>query len=113
MKDWQPLLQQADAIVPLTGEESESIRRAMLAEVASRVTSPRHRGSRAGTAIGCMLALAVAAGVFAARARAPEVSAVPPATTHSTLRHLQFATPGGTRIIWQFNPQFTMQGTNP
>ena len=43
---------------------------------------------------------------------APSVAApsgdVIPASAPAEVRQLQFATPGGTRIIWVFNPDFSL-----
>ena len=36
-----------------------------------------------------------------------------PALAGTERRQIQFATPGGTRIIWEINPDFTMGDTIP
>ena len=38
----------------------------------------------------------------------PAVGVVPASATDASVRQLQFATPGGTRIIWVFNPDFSL-----
>jgi hypothetical protein len=38
---------------------------------------------------------------------------VAPEQTESGKRQLQFATPGGTRIIWVFDSDFEVKGTLP
>lgn len=66
--------------------------------------------------IAAMLALTIAAGVVAGqRLTAPggapvESAAVVPAEGR---RQFQFVTPGGTRIIWVFDPEFNMKETLP
>ena len=68
-------------------------------------------------AIAAAVVLMIAAGVTAGR-RMP-----PPAAPAALLdggsaqpgerRQLQFATPGGTRIIWTFDPDFSLKETMP
>jgi hypothetical protein len=60
---------------------------------------------------GAAVTAALAAGVFWARTPAPRVSPIETASTHASdadgaHRQLQFASPGGTRIIWVFDPEF-------
>jgi hypothetical protein len=120
MTEWQPMLRHVGEVTPLNADETESIRTAMLAEAARSRSIVRER-SHAGTLIGGVLAVAVAAGLVAARSveptglpnqpslvRQPEMSQPAPAPTQD-LRQLQFATPGGTRIIWEFDPQFSLR----
>jgi len=120
MTEWQPVLRHVD-VTPLSAEETESIRTAMLAAAASTASCGQGR-SPAGAVISGLLGVAVAAGVIAARSvDAPGVAvpaptaaaAAPVAAPIQNLRHLQFATPGGTRIIWQFDPQFSWEQTLP
>jgi len=115
MNEWQPMLRHVAEVMPLNADETESIRTAMLAEAAAPRSTVDSR-SHAGTLIGGVLALAVAAGLVAARSiepaqvtSEPDVSQPAPAPPTENLRHLQFATPGGTRIIWQFDPQFSLR----
>jgi hypothetical protein len=120
MNDWQPMLRHVADVTPLDASETDAIRTAMLAEAAAPRSSADAR-SHAGTVIGGVLAIAVAAGLMAARSIEParvevEPAAVsapdasePAAAPSQDLRHLQFATPGGTRIIWQFDPQFSLR----
>jgi len=114
MNEWQPMLRHVAEVTPLDADETESIRAAMLAEAAS----PRpgfHDRSHAGALIGGVLAIAVAAGLVVVRSvDAPNVvshpeSSEPAAPPTQNLRQLQFATPGGTRIIWEFDPQFSLR----
>jgi hypothetical protein len=115
MNEWQPMLRHVAEVTPLDADETESIRTAMLAEAAAPQSRANGR-SHAGTLIGGALALAVAAGLVAARSiepariiSEPEVLEPAPAAPTQDLRHLQFSTPGGTQIIWQFDPQFSLR----
>jgi hypothetical protein len=58
-------------------------------------------------------ALAVVAGMFATRHTPEPLSAEPLVANRGgsggSLRQLQFATPGGTRVIWMFNPEFELR----
>jgi hypothetical protein len=120
MTEWRPVLRHAADVTPLTAEETEAIRTAML----TAASEPSHLSSRqspAGAVIGGLLAVAVATGVMAARSteaprvpvQSPDAVAAPSGEPSERLRHLQFATPGGTRIIWQFDPQFSWEQTLP
>jgi len=119
MTEWQPLLRHVAEVTPLNADETESIRRAMLAEAAAP-GSMVHERSPAGTFIGGILAVAVAAGLVAARSvdppsreNQPSVQGQPETSPRTApiqdLRQLQFATPGGTRIIWEFDPHFSLK----
>lgn len=44
---------------------------------------------------------------------APDMTGGSPAVAGSERRQIQFATPGGTRIIWEINPDFTLGDTIP
>ena len=114
MNEWQPMLRHVAGVTPLDADETESMRAAMLAEAAAARTS-LHDRSHAGALIGGVLAIAVAAGLVVVRSveapgvmSQPGVSA-PAAPPTQDLRQLQFATPGGTRIIWEFDPQFSLR----
>ena len=70
-------------------------------------------------AMATMVALMIAAGIVTGRRLAvneapvsplPETVRTAPAEQR---RQLQFSTPGGTRIIWVFDPEFTMKETLP
>jgi hypothetical protein len=57
-----------------------------------------------------LLALAAGAGTVE---RTPTPPETPAAAAPPEPRQLQFATPGGTRIIWVFDPDFSLQETLP
>jgi hypothetical protein len=121
MTEWRPVLRHVADVAPLSAEEMESIRIAMLAAAAEPSRSLGDDHSPAGAIIGGLLALAVAVGVITARSvegpevpvRSPAAVAAPASEPVESLKHLQFATPGGTRIIWQFDPQFSWEQTLP
>ena len=67
-------------------------------------------------AVAAMLALTIAAGVVAGqRLTAPGRAAVGAVavTPAQAPRQFQFVTPGGTRIIWVFDPEFQLKETLP
>jgi hypothetical protein len=68
-------------------------------------------------AVAAMVALTIAAGIMAGR-RMPVAEVRPEidptqAAPADQRRQLQFSTPGGTRIIWVFDPEFTLKETVP
>jgi ferric-dicitrate binding protein FerR (iron transport regulator) len=111
MRDDDPLLRDP----ALSDAEAVAIRRRAVDAAVAR--SPRRLAWREAMAIAAAVVLMIAAGVTAGR-RMP-----PPATPAVLLddgsaqpgerRQLQFATPGGTRIIWTFDPEFSLKGTMP
>jgi hypothetical protein len=106
MTDWTDRLavddplQSDDGLAP---DERDAMRRRVLLSVAA---APRPRW-RLGLALAGVLIGFVAAGLALTRT-------VPPAGSPRTAsrespserRQLQFATPGGTRVIWTFNDRF-------
>src|SRR5829696_876923 len=104
MTEWQQVLRDPHFVAPLTVDDADAMRRVMLDAAASAAGSAVYERSFAGAAIGAVLTIAVAAGVFSASVHTPETNPAPMTSTPA-VRNLQFATPGGTRIIWQFNPE--------
>jgi hypothetical protein len=119
MKDIRSWLAEADPLraEPLLSEDDASrMRRAVVSAVSVR-ESPRLFWPRA-IAIAALVVLMVAAGTLGSRRTAPldpnDATAgaeAPPAIDER--RQLQFATPGGTRIIWTLDPQFKIEGAVP
>jgi hypothetical protein len=66
--------------------------------------------------VGATIVLVVCAGLVAGR-RLGQVEPVPArgaaASPARDVRQLQFSTPGGTRIIWIFNPDLNLNETTP
>ena len=113
MTRWQQILREHDPVAPLTADDAHAIRQRVIVEARAHARPGVPLRLAPVFALGGALAVAAMAGVFIAKAH-PQMDA-PPATMAApgAIRQLQFATPGGTRIIWQFNPDFTMQGTIP
>ena len=96
----------------LSQAEAHAIRRAMLAALDARTPAPLWWPHP--LAIAATVALTLAAGVIVGqRLPPPRDGRDAPAMAHAggapidgDLRQLQFATPGGTRVIWVFNPDF-------
>ena len=71
-------------------------------------------------AVAAVVVTMIAVGVTTGR-RLPPVSSGPPQHSRAVQaldrndepRQLQFATPGGTRIIWIFDPEFSLKETMP
>jgi hypothetical protein len=126
MSHWKDRLLQADRA--LTSEPSPAetlrLRRSVVAEAAAAVRA-RHRWSLAFLLTAASLTAASAALVVSAVTALPGATASPagdqgiaaesvPATPPGGGRQqLQFATPGGTRIIWVFDAEFEVKGTLP
>ena len=112
MKTWQQQLRENDP-----GEEP------MSAEIAMRMRDVVVRPGRATSPATSMWPMRFALAAFASLvlmmsilgtersiATPPEVLAP---MAGSERRQIQFATPGGTRIIWELNPDFTLTETLP
>lgn len=117
MSTWKELLREHD---PAAGPSlSAEIVAAMRRRVVNAV--PAARSGQAWwlqpLAVAAMVLLMIAAGIVAGR-RLPVIdrdamSDIPVLADVGERRQLQFATPGGTRIIWVFDSQFTINGTTP
>ena len=127
MSYWKDRLLEADRALTseLSAEETQRLRRTVVAEAASAVRS-RHRWSlpfllTAGSLTAASVALVLSAvtalpGATAAPAGGPTVAGeIAPETppVGSGRQQLQIATPGGTRIIWVFDAEFEVKGTLP
>jgi len=118
MKDLKTVLHEGDPAATDEGlslEQVQGLRRAMLnaAQRPDVVRTPWQRP----LAVAAMIALTVGAGIFAGQrlAQAPSGRFDSPtaAAPAEGRRQLQFSTPGGTRIIWVFDPDFSMKETVP
>jgi len=127
MNHWKDRLLEADRALTseLSAEETQRLRRSVVAEAASAVRS-RHRWSlpfllTAGSLTAASAALVLSAITALPGAAAPPAGdlavagAIPPETSPvgGSRQQLQFATPGGTRIIWVFDAEFEVKGTLP
>jgi hypothetical protein len=108
MAGWQQLLRESHP-EPLTADQAAAIRRATIAAALNRVPPARHAPVMI---IGGILLTAATSGILVTRSHSS--AALPsPIVTSPGIRQLQFATPGGTRIIWQFDPEFSLRETLP
>ena len=113
MKDIGRLLRDGDPVAlepEMSAADVQAVRRAVLAALATtnRATSRWPGPLLAGAAV----TAALAAGVFLGlRTPEPHMAPMETALTHASdaegaHRQLQFASPGGTRIIWVFDSEF-------
>lgn len=111
MKNWQQILRENDPGL----ERMEADAAARIREVVVRTA----RGAARSAAVWPMrCALAAFAGLvlmisLLATQRPISPAAEAPSLAGSERRQIQFATPGGTRIIWEINPDFTLGDTIP
>ena len=114
MSHWQQILRDHDPIEPLNADETAAIRRRVIAEVvrANTASAPARRLAPVW-ALGGALTVAAIAGVLVARTHPHAPAAAPAVSAPGDMTQLHFATPGGTRIIWQFNPDFSFRETHP
>jgi hypothetical protein len=118
MSNWKDMLRAHDpaAGATLPADDAAAMRRRVVGAVPAAKTSPAWWPQP--LAFAAMVVLMIVAGVVAGR-RLPvveqraEVEDVPRAIDAGERRQLQFATPGGTRIIWIFDPQFDTNETIP
>lgn len=116
MHELRTRLQQADPLAHEPAPSSSDIdtmRRVVLAAMSTPPWWPRPALVAATIAVTLVASVALGRRLPATRPGAPNRGAAagpaqgaPPATP--TRRQLQFATPGGTRIIWVFNSDFTL-----
>lgn len=110
MAPWQQVLRESHT-EPLPADQAAAIRRMAIALAAEAASRPVERLAPM-MFIGSMLVSAVTAGILVARSQ-PVTTLPSPAIASPGIRQLQFATPGGTRIIWQFDPEFSLRETLP
>jgi hypothetical protein len=116
MKDIGELLRETDLLGEddaLSVEEARVMRIAVVQ--AARGASSGSRRWPQPLAVGALVALMIATGVTTGTRMPARESAAPsaPVSQDRQPRQLQFATPGGTRIIWIFDPNFTLRETTP
>jgi len=113
MKDIARLLRDGDPLAhepEMTAVEVQAVRRAVVAalETPDRAAAGWPGPLFAAAAVAAALVVGVAVGL---RTPAPRTSAGGSVPTRAASgaraqRQLQFASPGGTRIIWVFDPEF-------
>jgi hypothetical protein len=130
MTDWRTRLRDADRALESPGtdvqhETAQRMRRAVLAAVpddrrAARTWSRAFATTAAALTLVCVGLLTSLQGGRLADDTAAEVEPADPALLGATdespataRQQLHFSTPGGTRIIWVFDPGFEVKGTLP
>jgi len=121
MTDWRTALRKTDpgAHAQLTNEDAQAMRRAVLSAVPPQ--APRSRAWLQPLLLAATVALMIATGAAAGHRASLEstggsIEATAEATAASDVpetRQLQFATPGGTRIIWTFNSALNLNESMP
>ena len=120
MNDWRTTLREADpgAHAQLPRDAAQAMRRAIVAATAELAPAAPRLWVQP-LLVAATIALMIGTGVLAGRRAAVQSPA--PGTTATVnddpreqeQRQLQFATPGGTRIIWVFNPEFQLSESMP
>jgi hypothetical protein len=126
MTDWRIRLRDADRALrdDVEPETSQRMRRTALAAVPAegRAVRPWSRAFAATAAALTLICVGLLTSLqggrltddSAAQAQADPALVTATDDTPATARQqLQFATPGGTRIIWVFDPGFEVKGTLP
>jgi hypothetical protein len=112
MSDWRALLRHHDpAAETIDADRADRMRRAVVeaARHSQRAVSPwPFRLAMAGVTV---VLLTAGAGDIG-RMSGDRLVTSPPASSGER-RQVQFDTPGGTRIIWEINPDFTLTETMP
>lgn len=120
MNDWRTALRDADAgaHAQLPADDAQAMRRAVLEAVSPAAARPP-RPWLQPLLVAATIAVMIGTGAVAGRRAAERAPAAPgsgaltaPAGVEEP-RQLQFATPGGTRIIWVFNPAFDRNESIP
>jgi hypothetical protein len=114
MNDVGKWLRDADPLAPggadveLAGDQAQAMRGAMMAELGER-RAPAAFWPQP-LAVAGTIALTLASGVVVGRhlpeRHDPSHDAIARTGAPGELRQLQFAMPGGTRVIWVFNSEF-------
>ncbi|HJR59497.1 MAG TPA: hypothetical protein VJ813_08870 [Vicinamibacterales bacterium] len=113
MSDWRELLREADGDESLPADHAQQIRQATIAAAAAAVVPASVWPIRLAFA---SVALVMLLGGAGDHGRVPGQSSEAPGqapTPADERRQLQFSTPGGTRIIWELNPNFSLTETLP
>jgi hypothetical protein len=112
MKTWQQLLRENDpGEEPMAREIAADMREVVVRTGRTTAAATSLWPMRfALAAFACLVLMMSIAGTLRSIATPPEVVAP---MAGSERRQIQFATPGGTRIIWEINPHFTLTETLP
>jgi hypothetical protein len=111
MKHWQQILRENDPGVDrMDPETSARMRERIVRTVRGSVQAAAVWPMR--VALGAFACLVLMISLMATQ-RPVTPAAEQPDVAGTERRQIQFATPGGTRIIWEINPDFTMGDTIP
>ena len=127
MNLWKDRLREADQALAreLSEDDAQRLRKTVLAAVPAAPASRRWplsftviAGSLTAASAALVLSAAIGSYELPRRTRSVPAAAAESATpvepsADGERRQLQFATPGGTRIIWVFDAEFEMKGTLP
>jgi hypothetical protein len=113
MTDIGGLLRDGDPVArepEMTAADVQAVRRAVLGaiDVPDRATSRWPGPLLAAAAVAAAIVAGVAVGLRTPASQMPAAGAAPSHASGAVhvQRQLQFASPGGTRIIWVFDPEF-------
>ena len=112
MKNWRQILREHDpGVERLDADTAASMRENIIRAATAVAPSPAVWPMRfALAAFGCLVLMLSVVGTQRQIDVAPD-EITPLVGTER--RQIQFATPGGTRIIWELNPNFTLMETLP
>ncbi len=118
MNDWRTALRETDpaAHAQMSNEDAQAMRRAVLSAVPSHAARSRTwlQPLLLAATVAVMIATGAAAGHRASLESAGgSMDAMAAAGDVPETRQLQFATPGGTRIIWTFNSALNLNESMP
>lgn len=106
MTDWRQLLRDGD---PGSDRVDTGAIEAVRATIVREARVNQNRVSwRMTFALAAFACLVLTVSVVGTRRPATSPSAGHPPAAGTERRQIQFATPGGTRIVWEINPNFTL-----
>jgi len=124
--DWRAHLREAVddcESASMSDDARLAMRRLVVAETGASVISEARSSWKRPVAIAAMVVLLIAFGMTSGRrldltvpVASPLIDRSSPGPSDPTIRskrQLQFATPGGTRVIWVFDPDLDLKGTTP
>lgn len=118
MKNIRALLTEADPLrsePEMSDADAARMRRVVVSSGREAQAGPGFWAS--ALAVAAVVILMVVAGALAGRRLPARESSVPDESAAvmqpAERRQLQFATPGGTRIIWTLDPEFQLKGVVP
>ena len=111
MKNWQQVLRENDPGIERLDAEAAARMRDVVVR-AARAGAPSASAWPARLALAAFACLVVMLSTLAMQTPV-DTPVDAPVVAGSERRQIQFATPGGTRIIWEINPEFRLGETVP